>query len=163
MRMTAGILAALVFLAASPAARGDAASAAWKKYKGQIIVSDGPIPGYSSDRDMIDGLRKLNKTTLTKKADAEAWAFSFMGFLSKKVSAGPINLVFYKVTGGKREYMSNKEINVDSDSNIVQADIEVSEEDNITAGNKYDVVLGRMVNGRETVYARTKLTFVEAK
>ena len=164
MRIVAGtlVVAALALLGTSRAG-ADPSSAAWKKFKGQIVVSDRTIPNFDTDKAMIDGLRKLNKTTLTKKDGEESWSLVFMGFLNKKVNAGTINLVFYKVTGAKREYMSNKEITLDADSNIVQADLEVSEEDNITAGNKYDVVLGRMVNGKETVFAKTKLSFVSEK
>lgn len=154
-----GIVAVITLaaLAASAPAAWAQASAAYKKFKGQIIVSDQEIPAdWESDQAMVAGLKKLHRTKVAKQG--ETWRFYFMGFLQKKAGAPQINLVFYDVSK-KRTYVSNKEINIDPGSNIVVADVEVSEEDGIQPGKTYEVVLGRMVGGKETVFARTKLTF----
>jgi predicted SnoaL-like aldol condensation-catalyzing enzyme len=146
-----------VLLLAGSTARGDV-SAAWKKYKGQIIVSDKEIKAnYDSDKEMISALKKAHKPTLTRPAGSETWAVYFIGFMNKKPGASKVSLVFYE--SGKHEYVSAKEITIDPGSNIVMADVEVSEDDGLKKGGHYDVVLGRKVGSHETVFARTKLTF----
>jgi len=146
-----------VFLLAGNTARGDV-SAAWKKYKGQLIVSDKEIKSdYDSDKDMIAALKRAHKPTLTRGAGSETWAVYFIGFMNKKPGSNKISLVFYEA--GKHVYVSAKEITIDPGSNIVVADVEISEDDGIKKGGRYDVLLGRKAGGKETVFARTKLTF----
>ena len=146
-----------VFLLAGSTARADVSSA-WKHYKGKIIVSDTEIKAnYDTDKDMIAGLKKAHKATLVRPAGSDTWAIYFIGFMSKKPGSSKVSLVFYEA--GKHAYVSAKEITIDPGSNIVMADVEVSEDDGLKKGGRYDVVLGRKVGGKETVFARTKLTF----
>jgi hypothetical protein len=157
MRTTAFTLGVLLLLGSTTRA-GDV-SAAWKKYKGQLIVSDTQIRSdYDDDKEMIAALKKAHKPSLSKPDGSETWSVYFIAFLSKKPGGKAVSLVFYDVSG-KRTYVSAKEIQIDPSSNILVADVEVSEEDGIKKGHKYDVVLGRMVGGREQVFARTKLSF----
>lgn len=135
-----------------------AGSAAYGRYKGQIVVAETEIPSPGDDRALVAALKKISKTTLTRKEGTAAWTLHFMGFLHKKPGESPINLVFYDVTKGKRTYVSNREINVDPEATIVLSTVEVSEDDGLKSGNKYEVILARMVDDKEIVYARTKLT-----
>jgi hypothetical protein len=135
-----------------------AGSLAYGKYKGQIVVSDAPIPAPGDDRALIAALKKIVKTTLARPEGASTWTLHFIGFLHKKPATSPIHLVFYDVTRGKRIYVSNREINVDADATIVLSSVEVSEDDGLKPGSKYEVVLALMLDDKEIVFARTKLT-----
>ncbi len=134
-----------------PHARADA-GAAYRKYKGQLLASDLAMP-----LDVPE-LHRRRKTTLVRPQGSELWHTFFVGFLSKKPNESPIFLVFYDVTSG-REYRGSKEINVDPNSTIVMTDVDVTEEDGVKAGKTYEVVLGVKSGGKETVFAKAKITF----
>jgi hypothetical protein len=156
---TAAIFLGVFLLAGSSAQAEVNIATAWKKFKGQIIASDAAIPSdYGSEKEMYAALKKATKANITKAADAEGWTIYFVGFFNKKPGAKAVSLVFYDVSG-KRSYVGNKEIQIDPNSQTLVADVEVSEDDGIKKGGRYEVVLGRKVGGKEIVFAKTKLTF----
>ncbi|MBI4509023.1 MAG: hypothetical protein HY698_05275 [Deltaproteobacteria bacterium] len=135
-------------------------AAAYRKYKGQIVVSEEEIPGsFSSDKEMLNVLKRVNRQVVSRKEGSESWTLYCMGFMNKKPGVSMINLVFYRLTGGKREYVTNKEIGIDGESLVVVTTVDVSDEDGVKPGEKYEVALARMVDGKETIFAKTKLTF----
>ena len=147
-------VAATFFLAAPTHAD---ALTAYRKYKGQIIVTEAPLS--LADDDAVAKIKKLNRTTLQRAEGQESWPFFLIGFLTKRPEATPINLVFYDLADGKREYVGNQEMNIDREATIVVSDIAASEDDGLKAGKTYEVLLARKVDGKEIVYAKTKLTF----
>ena len=133
-----------------------AGNGAWKKYKGQIIVSDAVIrTEYETDKEMIDGLAKARKQSLTKGADAEAWEVNFVAFLAKKPGPAGLSLVLYD---SKRQFLTAKDIDVDANAEILASSITIGEDDGVKPGSTVEIVLGRKAGGKETVFAKTKVT-----
>lgn len=150
-RIIGGAILALFLLSTTAHAQS---AAAYKKYRGKIVVSQTEIPANFSVAD----LKKLGTTALAS-GQGGTWEMFFVGFMSKAPGRTPINLVFYDVTEkGKREYVSAKEINIDAGSNILLSSVTLSEDDSLNKNHTYDVMLAVMQGGKETVFARTKLT-----
>ena len=134
----------------------DGSSAAWKKFKGQVIVSDAPIrTEYESDKEMVEGLTKARRDTLTRPKGADAWEVHFVGFLAKKPGGAGLSVVLYD---GKRQFLTAKEIAVDASAEILASSIEIGEDDGVKPGSRIEIVLGRKSGGKETVFAKTKVT-----
>lgn len=132
-----------------------AGNGAWRKYKGQIIVSDAAIrTDYDSDKEMIDGLAKARRQSLSK-GDAEAWEVNFVAFLAKKPGPAGLSLVLYD---GKRQFLTAKDIDVDANAEILASSITIGEDDGVKPGSTVEIVLGRKAGGKETVFAKTKVT-----
>lgn len=154
-----GIVAALVLLPPAlghPLLGGLAEANPTKKLKGQIIISEEPLPTDLSEKGVVDELKAKHQTTLKKKKN-DTWSFHFMGFLKTKAGASSISLVFYDVTG-KRTYTTSKDISIDPSATTVVSEVEFSEDDGLKIGNKYEVVLARKVGAKEIIYARTKVS-----
>src|SRR5688572_427264 len=100
---------ACAFAALSAAVVWAGTSAAYGKFKGKIVISDEEIPAdFGGDKEMVAGLKKLNKAAIARKRGEETWHLYFMGFLTKKAGANKINFVFYETVKGKRTYVSSK-------------------------------------------------------
>ena len=127
--------------------------------KGQILASDEPIPALEDETKMVDVLKRWQKPVIEKGKDAEAWSFHMMSFPDKKPGASTLTLLFYDVSGGKRTYLTSKEISCDAAASILASEIEVSMEDGIKPGMKVELALSRIVGDKQTDLARTKLTF----
>jgi hypothetical protein len=154
---------AVVFFAASfvwAAVSGGAVAAAKQpSFKGQILVSDQPVPSLDDEDKMNDVLKKWQKPVIEKSKDAESWSFHMMSFPDKKPGTTTLTLLFYDVSGGKKSYLTSKDISCDAAATILASEVEVSEEDGIKPGMKVELALARIVGDRQTDLARTKLTF----
>jgi hypothetical protein len=145
----------LVALLAIPAL----AASGTAKLRGQIMVSDQPIPTLDDEDKIAPTVKKWHKSVLAKAKDAESWTFHMMSFPDKKPATTTLTLLFYDVSDGKRTYLTSKDISCDADATILASEIEVSTEDGIKPGMKVELALARIVGDRQTDLARTKLTF----
>jgi hypothetical protein len=154
MRKAGAVLGAFVLVAmVGTVARGDL----YGKFKGQIITAQQEIPVSDDEDELAATLARVAKTVLDKRGDT--WSFNMMGFLTAKPKTDEVMLLIYDITDGKRTYMTGKDISIDPEALIMAAAIEVTEDDGIKSGKKIELVLGRLVNGKETVFAKTKVTF----
>jgi hypothetical protein len=144
---------------------GPMAWAGISKLRGQIIVSDDPLPMNLEDEDKLaNALAKANKTTLERSKGSDTWSFHIMAFPDRKPGATSLELMFYDVTDGKRTYVTSKEISVsDAAAQMIAADIDVSEEDGIKPGRKIELDMAKMVGDKETNLAKAKVLFTVAK
>lgn len=158
---TRGVRLGAVLLVVATAGTVSAAKGAPKQagLKGQILVSDQPVPALDDEDKMNDVLKKWSKAVIEKGKDAESWSFHMMSFPDKKPGTNSLTLLFYDVSDGKRTYLTSKDISCDPAATILASEVEVSAEDGIKAGMKIELALARIVGDKQTDLARTKLTF----
>jgi hypothetical protein len=156
---TWSLLIGLVVLALAQGNASAQSTKIYEKYKGQIVAAADPISMGDNDADNLSMLKRVAKTTFERPEGKGSWAFTYVGFMSRKPGTASINLVFYDVTAKKqRDLAFVRDVSVDPDSVIMLSDIEFTDDD-VTPGHTYEVCLAQMVNGREVVYAKVKLTF----
>jgi hypothetical protein len=144
-------LALLVAAGASAAGTG--------KLKGQILVSDEPMPKLDDEDTMADVLKKWQKSTIEKAKDADSWSFHMVSFPDHKPGVTTLSLLFYDVSGGKPKYLTSKDITCEAGAEILASDVDVDGEDGIKPGMKVDLTLARIVGGKQTDLAKAKLIF----
>jgi hypothetical protein len=149
-----------LLLLASPAARADVSEAVQKKFKGQILVSAEPFP--SSAADDAETIRQLKKahTGLVARSKGESvpvWRFRFMAFMDRKPGATQVSLDFY-TEDKKKAFVAQKRLaGIDPALTLLEAQVELSEDDGLAADRSYAVKLTCEVKGKEIVLATTKL------
>lgn len=145
----------VVGLVAASAALAQSA-AVYRKFKGQIIVSDREIPVSDSDAEMVKTLKRIHKTSLD--GSGGTWSFYFMAFLNKKPGTSQLTVAFYDLSGGKRKMVTYKDIGVDASSTIVNTDFEIGEDDGIKKGTKYELAVVDLSTNKEVVFAKAQVT-----
>ena len=126
---------------------------------GQIICSDQPLPDPSGNTAAwFKELKKANKTTFTKDENGN-WTVHFLAFMKGAAGSDKVNVVFYDITKGKPDQVHYIEFNVTAAQKTLKSVFKLNTDDPVKAGNKYDVRLTKVVNGKEVVLARTTLNF----
>jgi hypothetical protein len=157
MRTTTFLATLAVGLFAFTAAMAAPGSVLAKKFKGQIVASDQPLPMEGDEAAIAASLKKAQKTTI-ERSGTDPWTVHFVGFLSKKPGTDKVNLLVYNVASGKREYLTTKEITVDADATILASSVELTEDDGLKPGLKAELVLATF-GAKQTDLAKVKLTF----
>jgi len=129
------------------------------KLRGQILVSDQPVPTLDDEEKVADVLKKWQKATIEKPKEADSWSFHMVSFPERKPGVTTLSLLFYDVSEGKPRYLTSKDISCDAAAEILASDVDVSTEDGIKPGMKVDMTLAKIVGGRQTDLAKTKLIF----
>ena len=101
-------------------------------------------------------LKKEARTTLKKNGDG--WHLYFVAYMKKAAGAEEVNIVFYELgAGNKREQVNAYPIGTQATAKIIMSDIEISAEQGFAAGKRYQILITRLVGGKEDVYARATL------
>lgn len=151
-------LAISVGLAATLAASVALAAGA-AKLKGQILVSDEPLPTLEDENTMVAVLKKWAKSSIEKDKGSDSWTFRMMSFPDRKPGTTTLSLLFFDVSDGKKRYLTSKDITCDAAATILASEVEVSEEDGIKPGMKVELALSKIVGDKQTDLARSKLLF----
>lgn len=154
--MTTRTTASVIFLAALISVANAQSAAVYKKFKGQIIVSDAPIEIVGNDNAVTKSLKKAQKSEL--RGSEGTWSFHFMAFLAKKPTQGQLTVAFYTDAGGRRTMATYKDVEADTGSDVLTMPFEIHEDDGINPGTKYELALVDLSSGQEVVFAKTKLT-----
>ena len=125
---------------------------------GSLFITDHEVN--TTLPDWEKRLPKEAKDTLVKQVDG--WKIFLVAYLNKVAGSTEVNLVFYDVTGGKREQVNAFPVATKASAKILASSIEISEEQGFKAGHKYQVLVTRLIGGKEVVYARTVLTLAVA-
>lgn len=126
---------------------------------GTITVTDKKLD--SSQVSSATVLKAEQRCTLAKEKSAEDWEVNLVAHLSRAIGAEQVNIVFYDQASGKPETPGNEvnsfAIKTKKDTKIVIATLEINPDGGFKVGGKYSIVITRLVNGREEVYAKTTL------
>jgi hypothetical protein len=144
-RLALSALPALVSFAASPAP-------AMAFSSGQVVIAEQAVdpksPTFEKD------LHKAQKTSL--KRDGGSWHMHAVAYLKKAAGAPEVNFVFYDVTtAGKREQVNAFPVGTQPTAKVLMTEMEVSTEQGFQPGHRYEVLVTRIVGGKEDVYARS--------
>jgi len=129
------------------------------RLRGQILVSDEPLPELTDEAKMADVLKSWQKPVLEKGKEASGWSFHMVSFPTHKPGVSQVSLLFYDVSGAKRAYLTRRDITCDPAATILASDVDVSTEDGIKPGMKIELALAKFTGGRETDLAKGRLTF----
>lgn len=126
---------------------------------GTITVTDKKLD--SSQVSNASVLKAEQRCTLGKEKGADEWELNLIANLSRATGAEQVNIVFYDQASGKPETPGNEvnsfAIRTKKDTKIVIATLEINPDGGFKVGGKYSIVVTRLVNDREEVYARTTL------
>lgn len=150
--MIARGLLQVALMAGSLAALSTEAAAA---PKGTIVITDHEVdtksPTFEKD------LKKAARDTLNK--GVEGWNLFLVAYLKKSAGAEEVNLVFYDWDGKKAgEQINAFPIATSAKAEILASTVAVSAEQGFKAGNRYLVLITRLIGGKEEIYARTTVT-----
>ena len=122
---------------------------------GTLVITKEPVDTGSADWEKQ--LKKTQVDTLTKVVDA--WKVFLVAYLNKSAGADEVNLVFYDITAPKqREQVNAFPVATKANAKIIASSIDISPEQGFKAGNKYQVLVTRLIGGKEVIYARTTLS-----
>jgi hypothetical protein len=121
-------------------------------YRGQILYDSRPFPP-GGTMEFKKALSKAAARTELAK-DGDAWSFYFVAVFKKAPGAEDVNLVFYDLTGGKREYVNVYEIKVNAGQESLLSQVVLGRTEGFVAGHKYQALVTRLINGQETAYAK---------
>ena len=135
---------------------GHAAAGPAPGSSGSIVITDHELnPALSSFQK---NLRTEARTSLARNPDTETWRLHFIAYLKSAPGAEDVNLVFYDPqppkAGQPREPIQAYPIHTKATAKIVMSQIDLKPEDGFKAGGKYQVLVTRLINGKEDVYAR---------
>ncbi len=109
----------------------------------------------------LKDLKAEQRSVLGKAPEAEGWQIHLVAHLNRPPGAEEVNIVFYDQTppkpGQPREPINAYPIHTKKDGKVMLAQVEVRPEDGFKAGGKYLVLITRLINGKEDVYAKTTL------
>ena len=148
-----------ILLAATPGT-ADVPLKVQKQLKGQIFISTEPLP-HSADDDatLVKALKKANRTELKHiSADGVAtWRFHLMAFMFKKPGVSQVSLDFYLDDKSKAFVAQERLAGIDKGLTLLQAQVDLSEDDGLSPNKSYVVKLTAEVGGKEVLLATTKL------
>jgi hypothetical protein len=147
--MRAGRWGTLAFVALSLFAVAGARAAP----AGSLIITDHQVD--TKAKTWEKDLQKASKSVLAKSGDA--WKLYFVAYLNKPAGAAEVNLVFYEIGKGKHEQVNAFPIQTQDSAKILMSDAEITTELGFKAGNKYQVLITRLIGGKEVIYAKTTL------
>jgi hypothetical protein len=133
----------------------------YKKFKGQLFVSDQAFQVHDDDGAMVDQVKKRSKTELTG-TDGESgrsWDFSYLAVLSKKPGSPNATIYFYEVKGKEKKQVTYKDIGIDGEQLIIVSEISISEDDGLNKGTKYEMVLAVSAGGKQVPLAKGTVMF----
>ncbi len=127
-----------------------------KAFKGQIIVSRGPLKGGDSDAATIAAYKaqRLEKVDGEDNGDdVMQWSFHYTGFLKKK-GFSQLSLQFY--VGD--DYKADQRLSgIDTALTILESDVTLTEDDGLSKNKDYTLKLVGLKGNSETVLATTKV------
>ena len=151
---------ALLLLLWSPPSRADVSEAVQKKFKGQLLVSSDPLPASAAnDAELIRQLQKAHTGVIAhaRTESVPVWRFHFMAFMDRKPGATMVALDFYTDDKKKAFVAQERLAGIDPKLTLLEAEVELSEDDGLAADRSYLVKLTAELKGKEIVLATTKL------
>lgn len=121
-------------------------------------------------------LKSEARASLSQNAESESWKVHFIAHLKKSPGSPDVNIVFYELgqaakqagkdaekpseKGAKnepREPVQAYPIKTKQTATMLISEVTLKKEEGFKPGGKYQVLITRLINGKEEVYARTSL------
>ena len=151
-----GLSFSLLVAAATPSRAGG-------PVPGTIVITERMLnPALSSFQS---DLKSEARSTLTKNPDSESWKVHFIAHLKKSPGSPDVNIVFYEVgqaakaavKASEREPVQAYPIKTRQTATMLISEVNLKTEEGFKPGGKYQVLITRLINGKEEVYARTSI------
>ncbi|MDB4967484.1 MAG: hypothetical protein JWN44_3173 [Myxococcales bacterium] len=88
----------------------------------------------------------------------EQWTLYFLAFLKKAAGSHQVQVVFYDLAEKKHEPTNAFPIQTQPTAKILASSVTFSGDQGFKAGHKYNVLVTRLVGGKEDVYARSTIS-----
>ena len=148
----------LLALAVSTSARADITKKVQSKFKGQIIITEEPLPEVGDAKQGIAVVKKLNQSSV-KGDEIEgvmSWTFYYTAFLKKPPKTSDLTLDFH--TADKENlYVANNRLQVNGNINIIEGRITITEDDGPSRNRTYNLILRAKKGAKEIEVAKTKI------
>jgi hypothetical protein len=129
----------------------------YRQNRGQIVFSESKLATPGTEQEFAALVRKARRqTTLALGADGQ-WTFNFIAFLREPPRADKVNLVWYRFAGRKSEQVDYLELVVPPSGVTLRAQAALSKAE-FNTGDRLEGRITRLIDGKEKVYARCKLT-----
>lgn len=133
---------------------------------GAIVITDHMLnPALSSFQS---DLKSEAKSSLAQNPDTESWKVHFVAHLKKSPGSPDVNIVFYEI--GQAAKQATKPVGADAHepvqaypiktkqtATMLISEVTLKKEEGFKPGGKYQVLITRLINGKEEVYARTAI------
>lgn len=164
MRLTGTFLfsTVAVLLGAAPAFAGPVAAPA----AAAVGCPGGGLPGTltitekklePSDANNLKLLKAEQRCVIVKPKDEEGWTLYIVAHLNRPPGADSVNLVLFDqaqpATPGNE--VQAYPLRTKKDAKVLMATAEIKPEEGFKAGGKYNILLTRLVGGKQEVYAKT--------
>ena len=137
-------------------ARADMTKKVIKAFKGQILVTEDPLPGGGTDKETIAAFKAAKRKSVKGEPNSEevtTWTFHYTAFL-KKTGFSSLTMEFH--SDGR--YVADRGLEgVDPKDPVLEGDISITEDDGPAKGKKYTLKLVGTKGGKEVVVATTTL------
>ena len=152
------LVVSLLALAVGAAAQAGVSKKVEKKFRGQIIITDEPLPEVGEGKEAVGIIKKLDKSSI-KGDDVEgvmSWTFYYTAFLKKPPKTTDLTLDFH--TADKENlYVANKRLQVNGNLTIIEGRITITEDDGPSRNRTYHLILRAKKGSKEIEVAKTKL------
>ncbi len=123
---------------------------------GRIFTYVTPLPPFGSDGELTQQLRR--SVTRIAKGEDGAWRIYFLAFFNRAAGAASVSVVFYRSPRRRGDPPVNAfSYTVTPDADNLAADVRLDETRGFAAGQRYQMLVTRLVGGSEQVYARTEI------
>ena len=153
-----GLAVAALAFAFAASARADIPKAVQAKFKGQILVTEDPLPEVEDAKEGVKVYGKLNKAAVKgEEADGVmSWTFYYTAFLKKPPKTAELSLDFHTADKEKL-YVANKRLQINGELTIIEGKLTITEDDGPSRNKTYNVILRAQQGGKEIEVAKTKL------
>jgi hypothetical protein len=151
---------AVALLLGATIAHADMSKKVIDTFKGQIVVTDGPVEASGDDKSVIDAYKKARLKEAKSKMndeDVPQWAFTYTAFIGKGAGVDSLKFEFYTDDKEHRYAADQRITGIDPKDPVLTGTIEISEDDGLAKGKSYEIKLTGEVKGKETLLAKTTL------
>jgi hypothetical protein len=131
-----------------------------RAFRGEILVTAKPLgTPHPNSKKAIAEWRKLQVQEIKHEVvqGVPTWYWHYAAFLRRKPPATSLTFEFY--TDDKEAlFKADKKIGLSAATMVIQGTMSITEDDNITKGQRYVLKLVGDVRGKEVIYAKTRIT-----
>jgi hypothetical protein len=121
---------------------------------GTLVITQEAVD--TSQKDFEKTLKKAAIKQLAKSG--EQWTFHFIAFLTRAPGSKDVNIAFYDQAEKSKEPTNHIELQTSPNAKIMASQVTFGDDTGLKAGHTYNVLLTRVVGGKEQVFARSTLT-----